>query len=240
MQVKAIKTRVFKENEELTPFILKYVKKLPEKSVLVVTSKIVALSQGRTRVLESEKLKEKLIRQESNFAVKTSHVWMTIKDNHVLASAGIDESNGNGKMILLPKDSFRTAASLRQLLRERYKLKNLGILITDSNLVPLRAGTVGTAMGYAGFKGLKDYRGTKDIFGRAFKFSKVNIADSLATASALCMGEGKEQQPLAVIIDAPVDFSDRWKKNELSITPEEDMFYPIFKNFHVKNKRPRK
>ena len=48
MEIKAIKTRIFNENEDLLQFILKYVKKLPEKSVLVVTSKIVALSEGRT------------------------------------------------------------------------------------------------------------------------------------------------------------------------------------------------
>src|SRR3989344_4254376 len=123
MQIKAIKTRVFKENEDLIKFILKYVKKLPENSVLVITSKIVALSEGRTVPLKNKKQKIALIKKESNFAVKTKYTWLTIKDNMVMAAAGIDESNANGKLILLPKDSFKTAAILRKQLQKKYKIK---------------------------------------------------------------------------------------------------------------------
>ncbi|MDP9249263.1 MAG: coenzyme F420-0:L-glutamate ligase [bacterium] len=237
MQIKPLKTKIFREHEELVPFILKYVKKLPEKSVLVITSKIAALAEGRTKEFKSEKQKEDLIKQESNFAVKTSLVWMTIKDGQVLASAGIDESNGDGRMILLPKNSFQTASDIRQVLRKKYKIKNLGILITDSKLSPLRRGVVGTALGYAGFRGLRDYRGAKDLFGRTLKFSSTNVADSLATAAVLTMGEGRESQPLAVITGAPLEFTEKINKAELRIKPTEDMFYPIFKNLNVKNKK---
>lgn len=240
MQIKAIKTRIFRENEDLAAFILKYIKKLPEKSILVVTSKVVALSEGRTRELQSKKGKEKLIKQESSFAVKTPLVWMTIKDGQVLASAGIDESNGNGRMVLLPKNSFKSALDIRKVLLKKFKIKYLGILITDSKLSPLRRGAVGTAVGYAGFQGLRDYRGTKDLFGRTLKFSSTNVADSLATAAVLLMGEGKERQPLAVITLAPVEFAEKINQNELRIGPKQDMFYPVFKNFHAPNKKKLK
>src|SRR3989338_1491448 len=129
MQVKAIKTRIFQENEDLISFILKYVKKLPEKSILVITSKIVALSEGRTAPYKNKKQKIDLIKKESDFAVKTKVVWMTIKEGQVLASAGIDESNANGKMILLPKNSFNTAGNIRKILKKKYRIKNLGVLI---------------------------------------------------------------------------------------------------------------
>lgn len=228
MQIKALKTRVFKEREELTSFILKYVKKLPENSVLVITSKIVALAEGRTVVLQNNKQKIKLIKNESDFAIKTELVWLTIKDGMVMATAGIDESNANGKLILLPKNSFKTAAILRRQLKKHFKIKNLGILITDSRIFPLRAGVVGVALGYAGFKGIHSYIGKKDIFGRVLKMSKTDVADSLATAAVLCMGEGREQQPLAIITKAPVVFTEKINKKELLINPKDDLYLPLF------------
>jgi len=228
MIVRPIKTRIFRENENLFAFISFYFKKIPDKSILVITSKITALAEGRTAEIESGKSKEELIRQESDRALKTKHVWLTIKDGMVMASAGIDESNGNGKMILLPKDSFKIAGVLRKKLRKKYKIKKLGVLIVDSRTMPLRAGIVGSALGYVGFKGLKEYKGSQDIFGRKFKFSRTNVADSLATAAVLTMGEGKERQPLALITGAPVKFSDRISRKELYIGIKDDMYCPLF------------
>jgi len=154
---------------------------------------------------------------------------LTIKNNVVMASAGIDESNAAGKIVLLPKNSFRTAHSIRKELKKKYKVKKLGILITDSLTFPLRAGILGVALGYAGFKAIRDYRGTKDIFGRVLKMSRTDVADSLATAAVLLMGEGKEQQPLVVITDAPVEFTEKINKKELIIPLKDDLYLPLFK-----------
>lgn len=228
MIVKPIKTRVFKEGENLFNFIIRYIKKLPEKSVLVVTSKIVALAENRTAVIENEKTREKLIRAESEFAMKTKYTWLTIKDGMVMSSAGIDESNANGKIILLPKDSFKTAAILRKQLQKKYKVKNLGVLITDSRLMPLRSGVTGVALGYAGFRGIKSYIGTPDIFGRKFHFSRTDVADSLATAAVLVMGEGRERHPLAIIEKSPIKFCEKVNRRELRIDIREDMYMPLF------------
>ncbi len=231
MIVKPIKTRVFIEGEDLFSFVAQYVKKLPEKSVIVVTSKIVALAEKRTAIASSLKDKEKLIRKESQFAILTKYVWLTIKDGMIMASAGIDESNANGKLILLPKDSFKTAHLLRKKLQKKYKVKNLGVLITDSRTIPLRAGVNGVALGYAGFRGIKDYVGLPDIFGRKFKFSRTDIADSLATCAVLVMGEGAERHPLAIIEKAPIEFCEKINKNELHIDIEDDMYGPLFSKF---------
>ncbi|MEI6280566.1 MAG: coenzyme F420-0:L-glutamate ligase [bacterium] len=228
MLVTPIKTKVFLENEDLFSFVFKYIKKIPENSVLVVTSKIVALSEGRTEVLKNSSEKDKLIKAESDFALKTKDVWLTIKDGMVLANAGIDESNAKGKIILLPKDSWKSAEVLRKKLMQKFKLKNLGVLITDSRLMPLRAGAVGIALGYVGFKGVKNHVGKKDIFGRVLKMSRTDVADSLATAAVLCMGEGSEQQPLALITDAPVVFTKKTNKKELAINPKDDLYLPLF------------
>ena len=228
MQIQSIKTRVFNEGEDLISFILKYVKKIPEGSVLVITSKIVALSEGRVVLYKNEKQKGELIKKESSFALKTKLTWLTIKDGMVMASAGIDESNAKGKLILLPKDSFKSADKIRKELKKKFKVKHLGVLITDSRIFPLRAGIVGVSLGYAGFKGVRNYIGKKDIFKRVLKMSRTDIADSLATSAVLCMGEGSEQQPLALITNAPVEFIEKINKKELLIEPKDDLYLPLF------------
>lgn len=229
MQIQAIKTPIFKENEDLFIFLDKYLPKLRNKDVVVVTSKIVALSEGRFCTVKNNKAKDELIKKESDWAIKTKYVWLTIKDGDVLANAGIDESNANGKIILLPKDSFLSAKRIRQYLLRKYKLKQLGVIISDSRLLPLRAGVVGVSLGYAGFKGIKNYIGKPDLFGRPFEFSKTDIADSLATAAVLEMGEGTEKKPLAVISNASIEFADKVNRNELKIDIREDIYGPLFK-----------
>ena len=195
---------------------------------MVITSKIVALAEGRTVEYKNKKQKIKLIKQESDFAIKTKHTWLTIKDGMVMASAGIDESNARGKFILLPKDSFQSADLIRRKLKKIFKVRKFGVLITDSRIFPLRAGIVGVSLGYAGFKGVRNYIGKKDIFGRILKMSRTDVADSLATSAVLCMGEGKEQQPVALITDAPVKFTEKINKKELFIDPKEDLYLPLF------------
>lgn len=234
MKTRAIKTKIFKEGEDLVDFISKHIRPLRENSIFVVTSKIVALSERRTAIAQNIKAKEKLIRAESEVAMPTKYAWLTIKDGVVMASAGIDESNADGKLILLPKDSFQSALNLRNKLKQKYNLKNLGILITDSRTMPLRAGVTGMAVGYAGFYGIKDYRNTPDIFGRKFKFSRVDVADSLSASAVLVMGEGREQQPLAIIEDAPIEFCEKIRRKELVIDIRDDMYRPLF------SKLPRK
>lgn len=225
MNVRAIRTRVFKEHESIVEFVEQYVTRPKEGSVVVVTSKIVALSEGRTAAVAA---KEAIVRNESEFAMPTKYAWLTIKDGAVMATAGIDESNAAGKLILLPKDSFAAAARIRTALKKKYGLKRLGVLITDSRVLPLRSGVTGVATGYAGFKGVRDYRGSPDIFGRKLAMTQVNVADALATAAVLLMGEGSEQRPLAIISDVDIDFRERTDRNELRIHIEDDLYKPLF------------
>lgn len=230
MLVTAYTTSLFQEHEDLTSFITSHVPTLEEKSVLVITSKIVALSEGRTILSSDDVTKEMHIKAESELAIKTKYAWLTIKDGILIANGGVDESNANGKLILLPRDSFHTADIVRKQLQKRYNIQDLGVIITDSRTLPLRAGVTGVALGYAGFEGIKDYRGKKDIFGRAFKVSRVDVADSLATAAVYTMGEGNEQRPLTTITDAGVAFCDEIKRDELHISIRDDMYGPLFTN----------
>lgn len=236
MIVKPLRTRVFKESENLLAFITEHIRELPDNSVLAVTSKIVALAEGRTAIIKNSRTKINLIKAESELAIHTKHVWLAIKDGMAMASAGIDESNADGKLILLPKDSFASAAKLRQQLQARFKVKNLGVLITDSRTLPLRSGVSGVALGYAGFRGLNDYFNKPDIFGRKLRLSKTNAADGLATAAVLVMGEGDEQRPLAVITEAPIKFRNKTDRHELEIDINDDMYKPLFANLPKRRK----
>ena len=249
MHVQAVKTRIFREGEDLGVFIEEHVPTLKDGSILAVASKIVALSENR--VVDATEDKEALIRKESEWM---RHVfgpwWLTVRDGTVVVNAGVDESNANpveslrdhgasGKMILLPKDSFASAERLHSSILHppertgsvragKARMKNLGIIITDSRIMPLRAGVVGVALGYAGFKAVKDYRGEPDIFGRPMEVTQTDIADSLATAATLVMGEGAECQPLAIIEDAPVVWTDKTDREELKIPRDQDMFKHLF------------
>ncbi|MEK7509699.1 MAG: coenzyme F420-0:L-glutamate ligase [Patescibacteria group bacterium] len=234
MIVRPIHTRVFKEGEDLLAFITKYIPRLKEGSVLVVTSKIAALSEHRTSARGDARAKEKLIRAESEWARPTKYVWLTVKDGMMMPNAGVDESNGNGKIILLPRDSFKAAETIRTALKKQFKLKRLGVIVTDSRTLPLRAGVVGVALGYAGFSGVRDYRGKPDIFGRKLVMTMTDVADALASAAVLEMGEGKERRPLAIIEGAPVEFREKITRNELRIALADDMYRPLFKRFSKK------
>lgn len=228
MIITPIKSKIFRAAESLDKYIQAHVPTLKEKSILVVTSKIVALSQGR--VVENKRgLKTRLIKSESQIALKTKWCYLALKDGHWCPNAGIDESNADGKLILWPEDSYRVAFKLRKKLMQIYHVRQLGILITDSRIYPLRAGVTGVALGYAGFQGLRDYRGKKDIFGRALTMTQTNVADSLACAAVLVMGEGNERIPLAIIEDAPVKFIAKVDPLELRIDPKIDMYRPLFR-----------
>jgi len=240
MKVAPVRTRVFKESEDLVRFIVEHIPLLKNGSVLAVTSKIVALAEGSVVRATSSRAKEAIIRAESDWQLQAKYGKLTLKDGLLMWNAGVDESNAKGNIILLPKDSFKSAQKLLRKLKQLYKVKLMGVVITDSRVMPLRAGVVGVALGYAGFKGLRDYRGTKDIFGRKLKFTQTDVADSLATAAVLVMGEGKEQKPLCVIEDAPVEFSEKPNRKELTIAPKDDMYRPLFGKMPTRSARKKR
>ena len=228
MHVIGIKTPIFLENNSLADFIKKHVFGLQSGDILVVTSKIVALSEGRTGKIEE---KNKLIFKESKKVIETPWAFLTLNDEGWGINAGIDESNAEKKLIMLPKNSFETAKNLQKIIKKHYSLKKFGVLITDTRSVSLRVGTVGRALGFAGFEPIKSYIGKKDLFGRKSRVTKSNHADGLAAAAVLVMGEGNEQIPFVIIKNAPVKFTARTiskKSRKLALEPEKDIFSNIF------------
>lgn len=240
MIVKAIKTRNFiPPKDDLWELLSVNIKSIKENSVVCVTSKIVAIAEGRCVASENTTKDELAIKEADKYIPREQSpeglILHTVKNNLLVASAGVDESNGDGYFILWPEDPFESAKKIWEFLKEKYQVKNLGVIITDSRLIPLRRGVVGIAIGYYGFNPLKDYRGLKDIFGREFKMETSNIPDSLASAAVLEMGEGAETQPLAVIEDIKdIEFTSETIDDALSIDEKEDMFYPFLASVNWK------
>lgn len=240
MKVYPIKTHKIFPNTDKDIFNVldKYIHGLKENTVLAVTSKIVAICEGRFVKMEDVD-KRDLIYQEASLVIppeKNSYnVSLTVKNNLLIAGAGIDESNGNGYYILLPKDPQQSTNKIREYLLKKFNLNRFGIVITDSRTTPLRWGVTGVAIAYSGFKALKDYVGSKDLFGRKFKFEKLNLADCLATSAVLVMGEGSEQTPLAVLEDIPaLEFQDKnpTKKelDNLKISLKDDIYATLLES----------
>ena len=163
-------------------------------------------------------------------SIKTPWALLTLTGDGWNINAGVDESNANNKIILIPKNSFQVAESLLLKLRRKFSITKLGILITDTKSVPLRVGTIGRAVAYAGLEPIKSYIAKKDLFGRKSRFTDSNIADSLTAIAVLVMREGSEQTPLVILRNTRIRFSSKKIRKELSFPPQKDIFAAIYKN----------
>jgi F420-0:gamma-glutamyl ligase len=248
MKVRPIKTRLIKKGEKDFAFFLKMsLKRLPENSIVVVTSKIVSFFEGNL-LPKDGRLKDELIPGEADYYLPRQeslhHTAISIRESAFISSGGIDESNADGHYVLLPRDVQKSANVLRRLLQKEFSVKNVGVIISDSRSIPLRRGAIGVALAWSGFKALEDYRGTEDLFGRTIQYEVANIADALAIAAVVTMGEGNERQPLALLTDIPfVQFVQRnptpKERALFFIKPADDFFAPLF-NFKKLKKGQRK
>ncbi len=190
-----------------------------EGDVVAIAQKIVSKAEGRRVALDTvspsdrardiaaradkdPRVVELILRESRSILRVTPGVIITEHNTGViLANAGIDRSNLEGSddhALLLPVDPDASAARLQEHLSRAFGVF-LGVIITDSIGRPWRLGTVGTAIGAAGVMALNDLRGTTDLFGRTLQVSEVAVADSLAAAAVLAMGEAAEGTPLVLV-----------------------------------------
>jgi coenzyme F420-0:L-glutamate ligase len=244
MQITPIKTRKLNPpQEDLYKILDQYCPKLKDGNILLITSKILAIHQGQCILAKDIKNKDKLIKSEADVSIPRKecpgeYAILTIKNNTLIPSAGIDESNANGYYILWPKNPEKEAKKICLYLKKKFSLKKLAVIITDSHTTPLRSGTIGISIGFYGLNPLRDYRGKSDLFGRKLEVSQVNVVDSLASIATLTMGEGKECTPMALIRNAKVKFTAKETFKDLFIPFKEDIYYPLLKFF--KKNEPRK
>lgn len=237
MIVRPIKTdKILPGKQDIFAVLDKAITQLDEESVVVITSKILALCEGRVESTEGTD-KEALIKRESDYYLPASisryGYHFTLTRNTLISVAGIDESNSGGDYyVLWPKDPQKSANDIRRYLTDKFKLHKLGVIVSDSTSLPMRRGTLGIPIGYSGFKATNNYVGTPDLFGRDFTVSHGGVAIGLAAAGVLAMGEGTEQTPIAVVSDFPlVHFQNEdptaEELAELYIDPKEDLYEPF-------------
>ena len=239
MLVKAIKTRpLIPPQDNLLSVIKESIFEIKEKSIIVITSKVVSIWRGDCVEISQIEDKDSLIKKEADFYIDRNKVssdydvMLTIKNNILIPTSGIDESNSNGHYVLWPKKPFDDAKEIYNFIKRTFGLKEFGVIISDSHTTPLRTGIMGIGLSYYGFYPLRDYRGKKDIFGRELKMSQTNIVDSLCVAAVYEMGEGAEQTPIAIIEDVgDIKFEEvNYKIDPLKISIDEDIYSPFLKS----------
>ena len=246
MQFFPIKTRAFlPPKDDIYQLIDESIENLQDGDVLVITSKILGIHQGRTVKIKEDTTeeKDKLIYKEADKYIPRNEVpgeyaVLTIKDNTLVASSGIDKSNANGYYVLWPENTNELCKEIVKYLKDKFKIKNLAVISVDSHFIPLRYGATGISTGFWGLEPVIDKRGTKDIFGRELKFTRTNVIDSLAAIAVLLIGEGAESTPMLIIRGAEmVTFSERDTYRDLIIPEGEDMYTPILEKFN--DSRPK-
>jgi F420-0:gamma-glutamyl ligase len=206
--------------------------RLEEGDILAITSKVVAIHQGRCVPVDAVANKEELVAREAeHWLPKASSkygITLAIKGSTLIASAGIDASNARGHYVLWPSDPWGAARDIAIRLKAKHGLNRFGVILTDSHCIPLRRGTVGISISCFGFAPLLDYRGRPDIFGRPLEVTMSNQADAMAAAAVGLMGEGAECIPAVIIRNWPgLTFSDTDHRDRFLIPADEDIFAPL-------------
>ena len=194
--------------------------------VVAVSSKYTAISEGRIVDLDTVQPGERAqdlaqrynvdARMAQLIVEEADHIFGGIQMGFLLTSiqgiispnAGLDRSNiPNGKVVLFPERPYQAAADIRRELRARLGV-DVGVILTDSWLMPGRLGTSGVALATAGFRPIQDERGKIDLFGNPMRVTQRGIADSISVCAQMVMGERDEATPIAIVRNTGVQLVD--------------------------------
>ncbi len=227
MQLFGIKTPLIKPGDDTAGILIEAMKaadiRPQDNDIIVLAESAVATAEGRVvdlaTVTPSKKAvqlssrydtdprkMELIIRESDEILGGIPGVVVTITKGVLSPSAGIDNSNApEGHVVLLPDDTKKSAARIREKLMAKYGC-NIAVIIGDSRTQPLRLGCVGIALGCAGIEPVEDARGKKDLFGKPLLITRRATADNLVSAAEIIMGEADESIPAVLIRDAPATF----------------------------------
>jgi len=245
MQLFGVRTKLIKPGDNLVKIILDAVKgqglTIEDGDILAVASKAVATVQGRMVKLSSiepsegaEALArrcnmeprhvELVLKEAEEIYGGVSGSLLTLKGKVLIPNAGIDHKNvPEGYVILWPERPHETAEKIRREILERTG-KRVGVLVVDSRVTPLRMGTVGVAIGIAGFEPIRDFRTKKDLYGNPMLITRHAVADDVASAAHLVMGEAGERMPIVLVKNAPADFNEKVDTGSTVISARECLF----------------
>jgi len=237
------------QGDNLVEIILKALEKnkvsLNDGDILVIAQKIISKSEGRYAFLneispskEAKDLANKtdkdprlvqLILNESREVIRYRKGVIVVENNLGLihANAGIDRSNlesdnENPRVLLLPVDPDKSATEIKMEVLKQTEIK-IGVIINDSSGRAWRNGIVGIAIGSSGAEVLSDLRGESDLFGNTLEVTEVGIADEIASAASLLMGQGKEGLPV-ILVKGMRKSSDMNNAKALIRKASEDLF----------------
>jgi coenzyme F420-0:L-glutamate ligase/coenzyme F420-1:gamma-L-glutamate ligase len=193
--------------------------------IVVISSKFMALAEGRvvripkvkpSMLAERLALRVHMTSQMAELVLRESDVLfggvpgfvLSIKDGIIAPNAGIDRSNIHPDYaIIYPNDPFQRAEQIRKKIL-LHTSRKVGIIITDSRLLPTRKGTTGLALAASGFDLVKDDRGRKDLFGNTMKVTQRAIADDISAGAHLLMGETDERIPVVIARNTGIEMID--------------------------------
>jgi coenzyme F420-0:L-glutamate ligase/coenzyme F420-1:gamma-L-glutamate ligase len=233
--------------DDISEIICHYAEKqgvtIQDYDIIVVTHVIVSRVEGRivnlNEVIPSEFAKMiaeqydkdpalvEVVLRESKRIVRMDDGKLIMETKHglVCANSGVDKSNVPGDRIvaLLPEDPHHSAEAIRQGIRECTGCE-VAVIISDTHGRPLREGEINIAIGFAGISPIRDRRGEKDLFGYTLKVKRTAIADELASAAELVMGQADEGIPVAIIRGYDYPKSDITNGKALIRSKENDLF----------------
>lgn len=215
--------------------------------VIAIAQKIISKAEGRlvklaevrpsARAHELAVITQKdprfveVVLSESKEVLRTRFNTLIVEHRlgFICANAGVDRSNvgphGEGHdeyLLCLPRDPDGAC----QQLRERFRAAtgaDVAVMINDSHGRAWRQGTVGVAIGVAGFPALLDMRGHRDLFDYTLQVTQIGLADELAAAASLLMGQADEGRPAIHIRGVPYPFREG-NGQELIRPKELDLF----------------
>lgn len=237
MQIIPVHTRKFlPPRDNLYNLITSHCPPLLSEDIVVISSKVVAIHQGRAIRKKDALNYNELVKKEADTMISVkddaiNRLPLTIKDRTFIPSAGLDKSNANDYYVLWPENPFAEARSIYQKVKQHYSLTKMGIIISDSFLVPMRYGSIGISIAFHGIEPLKDYRGKRDVFNRELTMTQSNIVDSLSTLANYYMGEGNEQIPVVILRKVPhIVFNENYDSNAFFIPESQDLYYPLLRS----------
>ncbi|WP_309492956.1 coenzyme F420-0:L-glutamate ligase [Candidatus Hecatella orcuttiae] len=261
MQLFSVKTPLIRPKDNLVDILLRSVKKqglkLQEGDILAISSKVLSYAEGRVIRIDEKPASKAARKLAEKYSLEPGFVelvmgeaeevyggvyraLLTLKDSLLLPNAGIDHKNApRGHVVLLPSNPQRAAERIRGELFLRTG-KKVGVLIVDSHTLPLRLGITGIALGVAGFNAVEDCRGKLDLYGKPLLITRTAVADSLASAANLLMGETGERTPAVIIRGAPVTLREKANVRETHISPKECLYFKSFKLKQYYKKRSRR
>jgi coenzyme F420-0:L-glutamate ligase/coenzyme F420-1:gamma-L-glutamate ligase len=238
---------LIKKGDNLAELICKAAEKqntpLQEHDVIVVTHVAVSKAEGNIvnldDVVPTERAKEiaqktgkepamvEVVLRETKEIVRMGEnsLITETKNGIVCANAGVDRSNVEGErnMVLLPKDPDASARKIRQEIRKLTGC-DVAVIVSDTHGRPLRRGEINVAIGVAGMKPIRDRRGEKDLFGYVLRIKQTAVADELASAAELVIGQANEGIPVAIIRGYNYRKDENASAQELTRPREKDLF----------------